>query len=45
MNFSHLLKNIKYGKWNTVKIYCLTNKENTTNYKNNMAPQAKKKTI
>lgn len=38
-------ENIKYGKWNTVKIYCLTNKENTTNYKNNMAPQAKKKTI
>lgn len=38
-------ENIKYGKWNTVKIYCLTDKENTTIYKNNMAPQAKKKTI
>lgn len=32
---------IKYGKWNNVKLYCLINKENTYLYKNNMAPQAK----
>lgn len=36
-------ENIKTGKWNTVKIYCLTDKENTDIYKNNMAPQAKMK--
>lgn len=38
-------EDIKVGKWNTVKIYCLTDKENTDIYKNNMAPQAKKKTV
>lgn len=37
-------EDIKYGKWNTVKIYGLTDKENTAIYKDNMAPQAKKKT-
>lgn len=37
-------ENVKYGKWNEVKLYCLTDKENTDIYKNNMAPQAKKKT-
>lgn len=37
-------EDIKHGKWNTVKIYGLTDKENTTIYKDNMAPQAKKKT-
>lgn len=35
-------ENIKLGKWDTVKIYCLTDKENTYIYKNNMAPQAAK---
>lgn len=37
-------EDIKYGKWTTIKLYCLTNKENTDIYINNMAPQAKKKT-
>lgn len=32
----------KLGKWNTVKLYCLADKENTDIYINNMAPQAKK---
>lgn len=35
-------ENIKLGKWNNVKIYCLVNKQNTYIYKNKMAPQAKK---
>lgn len=35
---------IKYGKWNTIRLYCLSDKENTDIYKHNMAPQAKKKT-
>jgi hypothetical protein len=34
-------ENIKTGKWNTVKLYSLTDKEKTDIYKNNMAPQAK----
>lgn len=33
---------VRTGKWSTVKLYCLTNKENTDIYKNNMAPQSKK---
>ena len=36
-------EDIKTGKWNTVKLYSLTDKENTDIYKNNMAPQAKMK--
>lgn len=35
-------EDIKYGKWNTVRLYSLSDKENTDIYKNNMAPQAKK---
>ena len=35
-------EDIKLGKWNTIKLYSLTNKENTDIYRNNMAPQAKK---
>lgn len=37
--------NIKLGKWNTVKIYTLTNKEKTYIYKNKMAPQLSNKNI
>lgn len=33
--------NIKTGKWENIKLYVLTNKENTDIYKYNMAPQAK----
>lgn len=33
--------NIKTGKWGNIKLYVLTNKENTDIYKYNMAPQAK----
>lgn len=33
--------NVKTGKWNNIKLYVLTNKENTNIYKHNMAPQAK----
>lgn len=33
--------NIKTGKWDDIKLYVLTNKENTDIYKYNMAPQAK----
>lgn len=36
---------IKLGKWNTVKIYTLTNKEKTYIYKNKMAPQLSNKNI
>lgn len=31
--------NIKYGKWDNVKLYTLSNKENTYIYTYNMAPQ------
>lgn len=33
--------NVKTGKWTNIKLYVLTNKENTYIYKYNMAPQAK----
>lgn len=33
---------IKVGKWNTIKLYSLTDKSNTYIYKNNMAPQVRK---
>lgn len=33
---------VKYGKWDTVKIYTLIDKNNTPTHKNNMAPQAEK---
>lgn len=33
---------VKYGKWDTVKIYTLIDKNNTPAHKNNMAPQAEK---
>lgn len=36
---------INTGKWNNVKLYCLTDKSNTYIYKNNMAPQVKEKNI
>lgn len=32
---------VRSGKWNNIKLYVLTNKENTYIYKYNMAPQAK----
>ena len=35
-------EDVKLGKWNTIKLYSLSDKENTDIYKNNMAPQAKK---
>lgn len=35
-------KDVKLGKWNNVKIYCLNNKENTDIYIKKMAPQLKK---
>lgn len=37
--------NIKNGKWNNVKLYTLSNKENTYIYTYNMAPQANEKQI
>lgn len=36
---------IKKGKWNTVKLYTLSNKENTYIYTYNMAPQLNEKQI
>lgn len=36
---------VRHGKWNTVKIYALSDKSNTSIHKNNMAPQAKKTNI
>ena len=34
-------EDVKLGKWNTVKLYSLSDRKNTDIYKNNMAPQAK----